>query len=167
MCSRNCPCKASDKSNQWKAIKEEDLISFERKRDFVFTDIASVQTYDSYDACIAGVTDPSDIANRKAGNLATPQFYQFAKEFREQNDFDKIKDWIAFFENEFDCAGICKPALFSWTQSVNSGKPLSSCIGAVKDELKGSFMGLGICTLVSGILLFFIFLFQYCLWKKY
>ena len=138
---------------------DADLITFARKRDFVFTNIESVQTYDSYDACIAGVTDPSDIANREAGNLATPQFYEFAKQFREQSDFNKIKEWIAFFENEFDCAGICKPALFSWTRSASQGKPTSSCIGAVKDELEGSFMGLGICTLASGILLFFIFLF--------
>ena len=105
--------------------------------------------------------------NQALGYTGTKQFYEFAKRFREQGDFTEIKEWIIFFEEEYECAGICKPALFNWYTAVTGGKPTQSCVSAVKDDLTGSFMGLGIATLVSGVLLFFIFLCQYCLWKKY
>ena len=72
-----------------------------------------------------------------------------------------------FFENTYDCAGVCQPALFSLGKSVELGRPNASCIGSLKDELNSEFGGLGAATLISGVLLMLTFVFQYCLWYKY
>lgn len=103
----------------------------------------------------------------QAGHTSTKAFYEFAKNFREQGDFTEIKEWVEFFEDEYECAGICEKALFNWIQSVDEGIPTKSCVSSVKEDLEASFMGLGIATLVTGCLLFFIWLCQYCMWKRY
>ena len=100
-------------------------------------------------------------------SIPSVAFYGFAKFFREQIDFPRIKDWIKFFEVDYNCAGICKPALFSWMRSIEAGRPNQSCIASLKDDVADSLMGLGVVGLVSGILLFAVFISQYCLWKKY
>ena len=166
MCTRNCPCKKNAKMGEWQTKTEAELLALGRTKGLVFTDNADIKTYDSYDQCIKEVQDGSLPENMKLGYTSEKAFYEFAKSFRDQGEFQSIKDWIEFFENEYDCAGICKPALFTWVSNVDSGMPTQSCVNSVKDDLTGSFMGLGICTLISGILLFFIWLFQYCLWKK-
>jgi len=94
-------------------------------------------------------------------------FGTFATKFRDQEDFNVIMEWIEFFENEYTCAGICSPAMFYWGLSIETGKPISSCIKSIKDDLTDSFKGLGVATLVSGFLLFFIWIMQYCLWRKF
>ena len=141
--------------------------TFLRTKEFVFTQNTDIVTYETYDKCIENIKDGSVAENMAAGYTGTKAFYEFAKNFREQGDFTEIKEWIEFFEDEYECAGICKPALFNWIQKVDEGKPIKSCVSAVKDDLTSSFMGLGIATLANGILLFLIWLFQYCLWKRY
>ena len=74
---------------------------------------------------------------------------------------------MEFFEDNYSCAGICKPALFSWSKSIDGGRPNSSCISSIKEDLNSDFMGLGVATLISGIFLFFVFIMQYCLWVKF
>jgi len=75
--------------------------------------------------------------------------------------------WIQFFEDEYDCAGICLPASFSFSKSIKNGRPTEGCIGAIKDDLNTAFLGLSVVTLLAGIFLFFVFIMQYCLWRKY
>lgn len=171
MCSRNCPCKTLEKKegvSSWQDMTREELdADYKRSKVFVFTSNPDVVTYDSYDDCIENIKDPSVPENLAAGYMATQAFYRFATSFRNQADFTDIKEWIEFFEDEYECAGICKKALFNWIQPVSEGIPTKSCVSAVKDDLTGSFMGLAICTLISGVLLFFIWLCQYCLWRNY
>jgi len=50
---------------------------------------------------------------------------------------------------------------------VSKGIPDSSCLLSIQDELKTSLLGVGGAALASGIFLFFTFIFQYCLWRKY
>ena len=78
-----------------------------------------------------------------------------------------MKDLVTFFEDTYDCAGICEPALFYLSKSVEKGKPTGSCIGNLKDELNDEFAGLGGATLAAGIVLFGTWIMQYCLWTKY
>lgn len=167
MCTRNCPCAESDKMSQWRILDSAERAGYQRNKEFVFTANPFVIKYDTYDACIEGVQDPSVPENLAAGHTATQAFYQFAKNFREQGDFTEIKEWIEFFEDEYECAGICEVALFNWIQPVAEGIPTKSCVTSVKEDLEASFMGLGISTLVTGGLLFLIWLCQYCMWRKY
>ena len=94
-------------------------------------------------------------------------FYTAAKYLREHESFQDILDWITFFEREFDCAGVCKTSLFSWTKSIEEGRPQQYCMIGVAEELKPHLTGLAFCCFASGVLLFLIFICQYCLWAKY
>ena len=94
-------------------------------------------------------------------------FYGFATEFSKQGDFKDIESYLEFFENEYSCAGICKPALFYMMQEVDQGIPKESCLTGIADGLKTSLLGVGGAALASGIFIFFTFIFQYCLWRKY
>jgi hypothetical protein len=142
MCTSDCPCAPVSTATEW-------LSDVSRTYDFT-------GTYYTYKECLFDTE-----------NNASPYFQGFADGFREQSNIVTVMDWVNFFEEEFDCAGICKPATFYYDRSIELGKPNSSCIESIKDELTSSFQGLGIATLVSGILLFFVFCMQYCLWKKF
>jgi len=167
MCTRNCPCPKNAKSGEWDILDAATRATYKRSANFVFTDNVGVKTYTSYDDCITNVKDGSLPENMSQGYTGTKAFFEFAKGFREQGDFTDIKEWIEFFEKEYECAGICTKALFNWIEPVSEGIPTKSCVSSIKDDLTGAFMGLGICTLISGFILFFIFLFNYCMWKKY
>ena len=81
--------------------------------------------------------------------------------------YDLISAFVTFFEESYNCAGVCQTALFYFGRSVEVGKPTETCIGNLKDAITDEVAGLGIATLVAGILLLFIFICQYCLWYKY
>lgn len=106
------------------------------------------------------------IKNVNDANTST-EFFNFAKAFRESEDYEDIVSYLEFFESEYDCAGICDPALFYFSVSVEKGVPSKSCLIGISDELKTSLLGIGGATLASGIFLFITFVFQYCLWRKY
>ena len=154
-----CPCLAGGNTDSWLELTPEVITkTYESTRtpaSFLFT----ADGYDSYDSCINKVEKNEDNANA--------EFYEFAKAFREQDDFAEIEDYIKFFEEEYSCAGICSPALFYFYRSVSEGVPGGSCLLSIQDDLKTSLLGVGGAALASGIFLFFTFIFQYCLWRKY
>ena len=99
MCSINCPCKAID------AVKQEAWTQAAipaRGRSSASYNFSG--TIETYKQCIAEAT----VAN------SSIEFFTFAKSFREQENYDSVNKWLDFFETEYDCAGICEPALFSW-----------------------------------------------------
>lgn len=51
------------------------------------------------------------------------EFNKFAKSFKNQSSYDSIMKWIKFFEDEYDCAGICQPSAFSFSKSIAIGRP--------------------------------------------
>ena len=76
-------------------------------------------------------------------------------------------DYLGFFEDNYNCAGVCRAAQFYFTRSIELGKPTGSCIGNLKEDLNSELAGLGYASLISGILLMFTFICQYCLWRRY
>jgi len=91
----------------------------------------------------------------------------FAKKFYAQSMYGDIESYLTFFEDEYACAGICEHALFYFTRDVKDGIPPTSCLESISDEMKTSLLGVGGAALASGIFIFFTFIFQYCLWRKY
>merc|ERR1712048_641480 len=150
-----CPCAATTKSTDWIEAGERTATDF----------AATGTSYTSYAACVRD-------ADNRGGALSTDssdvqEFKEFTKNFLDQSDFETIFEWIEFFENEYDCAGICRPSVWYWGKSIEEGIPTKSYLSSIKDDVTGAFTGLGIVTLLSGILMFFIFIMQYCLWRKY
>lgn len=94
-------------------------------------------------------------------------FYTAARYIREHESFATITDWMTFFERELNCAGVCKLSLFSWTKSIEAGRPTKTCLNGIRDELRSNFIGFAVCSLITGVLLLLIFLCQYCLWRRH
>ena len=76
---------------------------------------------------------------------------------------------LKFFEKRFTCTGICETTLFYWTLDTNDavGVPSETCLPNLKKIMTESVAGLAYATLIVGIALFFVWICQYCLWKKY
>lgn len=147
MCSSNCPCKAT-MASEWTSINRSMI---GRCREWDFTG-----NIDNYQDCL--VSPP--------GGSSIP-FQVFANEVTKLDQWPMLVDLVSFFEDRYDCAGVCSPALFYFSKSVELGKPGGSCIGNLKDELNEQFIGLGSATFISGILFLAIFVAQYFLWYKY
>lgn len=145
MCSEYCPCAPTQAAASWS--------NMDRTPNFT----GDIKTYQG---CIEKYANP-------ANQVGTSSFYGFCEEFVGQANYNDIVKWIKFFEDEYDCAGICQPATFYFTQSIDKGRPKSGCITSVKDDITSAFTGLAITTLIAGIFLFFVFIMQYCLWRSY
>jgi len=106
MCSDVCPCEGVPQQGEW-TILALPAVESSFKRDLISRPFDFTGTYTNYEQCIDG-------ASVEVTGEIDPIFYGFANSLRSQGDFDTIKDWIKFFEEEYSCSGICKPALFSW-----------------------------------------------------
>ena len=93
-------------------------------------------------------------------------FYASAKYIREQRIYKETIEWIAFFEREYDCAGICKTSLFAWTRSIEEGRPHQNCAQGVNEGLKPWLIGLDIGCIGLGILFLVLLKFSIYLWAK-
>ena len=146
MCSISCPCKSTIVSSQWTNDAPAG-------RTYNFDG-----TFETYKECIDETA---------ANTAATGDFKKFADAFVSKNEYEDISKWVAFFEGEYECAGICTAADFYWDLPVSKGKPTQNCLDSIIDDLTLAFQGLAITSLLAGLFLFFVFIFQYCLWKKY
>ena len=50
---------------------------------------------------------------------------------------------------------------------LSKGVPDETCLAHIQTEIKGSMQYIGITVLLSGVFMFFVWVFQYCLWKKF
>ena len=98
---------------------------------------------------------------------ADANFKAFSKTLRDQNNFADIMYWLEFFEDEYECAGVCSPSLFSWSKSIELGRPNKSCVNGIKDSIYKAFLGIGICALVAGFLLFIFMISICCFLRKF
>lgn len=112
MCSPQCPCYDADDASLAKAWSEVKDVATVHERDLVkypWNFSGGKDGYKTYKACIDDADRVTDTKNAQDVAFAT-----FAKSFREQSDYNTISDWIAFFEDDYECAGICEPSLFAW-----------------------------------------------------
>ena len=156
MCSDYCPCKPTTYSG-W----DQNTLTMKAGSEI-----------ESYMDCIRIQADGDQARANAEATLSTSSdelmaFYVFANELYNQEGYDEISKWIKFFEDEYECAGICETATFYWSKPISAGRPDASCIESIKDDLTSAFQGLAITTLIAGIFLFFVFIMQYCLWRKY
>jgi hypothetical protein len=74
---------------------------------------------------------------------------------------------LTYFESKYTCSGICRPGLFYYSLTLDKSFPTTNCLGYLKQEIGNNMAYLGITSIVVGGLLFFIWIFQYCLWKRF
>jgi len=157
MCTTECPCEPNA-SVMYSNIDFSLYKSAENRGNVASIITAPTGSVVTYKNCIANAADPVTSAD---------EFKTFAKNFRSQTDYDGLVKWMDWFEDTYDCAGICNVAAFYWTKNPAIARPNQSCISSLKEDITTPFLGLGIATVICGILLFFIFIMQYCLWRSY
>jgi len=73
---------------------------------------------------------------------------------------------LSYFENKYSCSGVCSPGLFYYSLDLSAGIPKEKCLAQLNNEIGSSITYLGITGLVTGALMFLIWIFQYCLWRS-
>ena len=62
---------------------------------------------------------------------------------------------------------MCSPALFFYSLNLSVGVPNKTCLSYMKEEVGDSLKYLGITAVVTGCIMFLIWICQYALWRKY
>lgn len=74
---------------------------------------------------------------------------------------------MTYFEEKYKCSGVCNPALWYYSLELSYGIPVNNCLIYLKQEIGSNLIYLGITSLVTGFVLFVVWMFQYCLWRKF
>lgn len=81
----------------------------------------------------------------------------FANGWRNSSGYKAEVDYLRFFEEEYDCSGICEDALFYFSQPLSKGKP-KSCFADIKNDVRDSMWWLGVAGTISGLILLLMFI---------
>ena len=65
---------------------------------------------------------------------------------------------LTYFESKYNCSGVCKPALFYWSLPLSYGVPSVNCLSYLKNEIGSNMRYIGVTGVVTGGLMFFIFI---------
>lgn len=74
---------------------------------------------------------------------------------------------MSVMEPKFSCSGVCNPGLFWFTSSVTTTPPTSNCITYLSAAIGNKFTPVGLISILSGVIMGLIWIFQYALWCKY
>lgn len=93
-----------------------------------------------------------------------------AKEYKEKYDSKAVQNamkFLTYFESTFTCSGICESSMFYFTLPMADGPPSSTCLLHMKEVIANNLTYMGMTSTVCGFIMFFIWICQYCLWRKY
>lgn len=62
---------------------------------------------------------------------------------------------------------MCETSLFYYSLNLDMGIPHTTCLKYMKEEIGDNLKYLGYTGIVTGIVMFLIWIFQYALWRKY
>lgn len=80
-----------------------------------------------------------------------------------QDKMDAYLKVMAVLEPQFNCSGMCAPALWWFTQQVST-QPQGPCLQMVSDNLAGTYTFPGACCIFVACMMMLVFIFQYTLW---
>lgn len=89
------------------------------------------------------------------------------KDFPSRSTIETGVSMLSYFEGKYACSGVCQPALFYYSLDLQEGVPQMTCLANLKEEIGDELSYLGGAALVCGIIMFFTWLCQYALWRKY
>jgi len=118
--------------------------------------------FNTFEACIRHTWDRADHPKEASWKEEANYF----KPPPENPDFDIFKVFM-WLETNYKCSGFCVPDMFFYSMDIIEGLPTESCIQPLMGEFGGSFKGIGVAGVICGIILLLVFIFSYCLWKKY
>lgn len=166
MCSRECPCADLPNKSTWLSMDEHFLNQIGR------TKLATSALYTPFDFSGEGAVIYKNFASCYKDMLAgktsrvQPEVAEFRNRFSE-NQLDLAIDFANYFEEAYKCSGICTAAIFYYSLPVVEGVPSEVCLMYLKQEVQDSLALMGIFSVVTGLVMLFTFLFQYCLWADY
>ena len=75
-------------------------------------------------------------------------------------------DFIQYIEDEFDCSGLCKPALFYLSKSIKYGPPKKTCMKVLKDVIKEAAKPYSFSAVIAAINALFLFIIHFGLYCR-
>jgi hypothetical protein len=196
MCSSECPCNTNE-ANKWVQLGETKLNTYERtlvqasgtgsnkdalkdangRYRFITTASTTANVFEKFSEChkyLQAKYDDNTSANSRLLQAASASVSTGNVESTENNsDIPKGKaidtgiKILKYFEQKYECSGVCEPALFYYSLNLNKGIPSTTCLSYMKEEVGDGLKYLGITGIVTGITMFLIWIFQYALWRKY
>ena len=85
----------------------------------------------------------------------------------EDEKYQKALEFVAFFEDNFTCSGICSSSLFYYTLPMASGPPRVTCLSHMKGVIGDNLTYMGMLTTLCGMIMFFTWICQYPLQEKF
>lgn len=163
MCTEYCPC-SLDYADPWLALSESTLNQWKR------TKVAGTSTQDT-----AG--NYRIITSSTVGEVTFPNFQTCSEyllvlaeppsDLPSEEQLNTASKILGYFEAKYKCSGVCTPSLFYYTLDLTEGSPQEHCLTYLKSEIGDHNMYMGVTAIVSGVAMFWVWLFQYCLWAPY
>jgi hypothetical protein len=156
MCTPQCPCPPAAKAN-YDAVPEAKMNFFNRTRaagtgnntaQQIRMTYSGSKSYSNFTSCFKDVIAP---------NLGP-------KETKAINGYIKLMTGL---ERRFSCSGVCQPGLFYFSLDVTTDLATDNCLQYVANEIGNKYIPVGLVSIISGIIMGLIWLFQYVLWCKF
>ena len=162
MCSDFCPCSHANNTD-WTLLTKTQLDKYGREAPFMFT-AKPTESFGTFAECFIAKTENEAPAGASNESKAKAEQY---KKILAGSGYNAATSFLEYFEEAFACSGICEIFLFYWTRPLSDGIPKSTCLTYLKREIGNNLTYMGVIALIAGIITWFSFLVQYCLWKKY
>lgn len=75
-------------------------------------------------------------------------------------------DYFLNLEDEYECSGMCKPALFYFGRNLDEGPPKKTCLLASKQFFSAASRSFAITSVLTGVVALFQFFFHFCLYCR-
>ena len=165
MCTYLCPCYMGETGEIIEvyedAFDEEDLNEYGRSW-YGFYDQFEDEEYEE----LVWSIDPEN------SFLSIEECMEWLQEINEAygGDYDveddvplteKEREMVAYFEEKYECAGLCDPPIFYFSKSIEDGPPKSGCFESMWDDIAAILNGLGTGPFVSAIMIFLSFFCMY------
>lgn len=155
MCTSNCPCDPAAYSQGYSNMNPNNFTFNGRSNQqgsgngpngkLKITLASGAQTaYSDFQTCYMAVLKDNYPKDQQNQHMA---YFQFMKPMEQRNK----------------CSAFCVPGLFYFTQQISS-YPKAGCVNNILNEAGTGYTVPGTIAIVSSIVMFLIFLFQYCLW---
>ena len=71
-----------------------------------------------------------------------------------------------YLEDEFNCSGICRPALFYFSNPISFGPPKNTCLKQVVTLFKNDAQPFAMMSIVTAVLFIVVFCLHFCLYDR-
>jgi len=142
--------------------EKRQIILFEGKETIKQLTGYDIQAYTTFKECFEDLKE----GKRDTSQVPEEEVEKY-KQLYESDEFNTAIGFIDYFEDEYECSGICSEAMFFYTLPLSDGPPSTTCLSHMKAKIKHNLTYMGIAGTLAGLIMVITWLLQYLLWKNY